>query len=76
MVIPLINSISHFWSVVHALPEEEKRKLLQFTTGTDRVPVGGLSKLKMIVARNGPDSDRWVYTHGSFMFVCCLVGNS
>ncbi|CAG5134325.1 unnamed protein product, partial [Candidula unifasciata] len=59
-------TIRNFWSVVHALPDEDKRKLLQFTTGTDRVPVGGLSKLKMIIARNGPDSDRLPTSHTCF----------
>lgn len=32
---------------------------LQFTTGTDRAPVGGLGKLKMIIAKNGSDTDRY-----------------
>jgi ubiquitin-protein ligase E3 A len=59
-------TISNFWTVVHALPEEDKKKLLQFTTGTDRVPIGGLSKLKMIIARNGPDSDRLPTSHTCF----------
>ena len=60
---------------------EDKRKLLQFTTGrsdlqprccfilpfflnlifSDRIPVGGLAKLKLIIAKNGPDSDRFVH---------------
>ncbi|KAG8269764.1 Ubiquitin-protein ligase E3A, partial [Homalodisca vitripennis] len=47
-----------FWQIVHSLSHEDQRKLLQFATGSDRVPVGGLSKLKLIIARNGPDSDR------------------
>lgn len=50
--------IRHFWSVVHAMTEEEQRKLLQFTTGTDRIPVGGMSRMKFVIARQGPDSDR------------------
>lgn len=50
--------IRHFWSEVHELPIESKRRLLQFATGSDRVPVGGMSKLKLIIARQGPDSDR------------------
>ena len=45
--------------MVHEFSEEQKRKLLQFTTGSDRVPVGGLSKLKLIIAKNGPDSNRF-----------------
>lgn len=44
---------------MHEFTEEQQRKLLQFTTGTDSVPIGGLSKVKLIIARNGPDSDRY-----------------
>ena len=47
-----------FWEAVHSMDLEDKRKLLQFTTGSDRIPVGGLAKLKLIIAKNGPDSDR------------------
>lgn len=47
-----------FWETVHSFGQEQKRLFLQFTTGTDRAPVGGLGKLKMIIAKNGPDSDR------------------
>uniref|UniRef100_A0A182PJE2 HECT domain-containing protein n=1 Tax=Anopheles epiroticus TaxID=199890 RepID=A0A182PJE2_9DIPT len=39
------QTIKDFWSIVHGLSMEVKRKLLQFTTGSDRVPVGGLSRL-------------------------------
>ena len=54
--------IRFFWQIVHHMPQESKRKLLQFATGSDRVPVGGFSKLKLIIARNGPDSDRCAIT--------------
>ncbi|XP_050416965.1 ubiquitin-protein ligase E3A [Patella vulgata] len=60
------TTIRNFWEIVHAFPETEKRKLLQFTTGTDRVPVGGLSKLKLTIAKNGPDSDRLPTSHTCF----------
>lgn len=49
-----------FWETLHSFGEEQKRLFLQFTTGTDRAPVGGLGKLKMIIAKNGPDTDRWM----------------
>ena len=39
---------------------EEQRLLVAFTTGSDRVPVGGLAKLRLIIAKNGPDSDRYI----------------
>ena len=52
-------TVRHFWRVVHdELSDDERRRLLEFTTGSDRVPVGGLRKLKLIIARNGPDTDR------------------
>lgn len=59
-------TIRNFWELVHDFSDEQKRKLLQFTTGSDRVPVGGLSKLKLIIARNGPDSDRLPTAHTCF----------
>lgn len=58
--------IKDFWSIVHALSLEDKRKLLQFATGSDRVPVGGLSRLKLVIARSGPDSDRLPTAHTCF----------
>uniref|UniRef100_A0AAZ3QPF1 Ubiquitin-protein ligase E3A n=1 Tax=Oncorhynchus tshawytscha TaxID=74940 RepID=A0AAZ3QPF1_ONCTS len=56
----------HFWETVHSFGEEDKRLFLQFTTGTDRAPVGGLGKLKMIIAKNGPDTDRLPTSHTCF----------
>ncbi|KAG0432736.1 hypothetical protein HPB47_020562, partial [Ixodes persulcatus] len=58
--------IRHFWELVHEFSQEQKRKLLQFATGSDRVPVGGLSKLKLVVARHGTDSDRLPTAHTCF----------
>ena len=48
-----------FWYIVHSFSLEQKKQLLMFTTGSDRIPVGGFSKLKLLIARNGPDSDRY-----------------
>ncbi|XP_035265268.1 ubiquitin-protein ligase E3A isoform X1 [Anguilla anguilla] len=58
--------IKDFWETVHSFAEEQKRLFLQFTTGTDRAPVGGLGKLKMIIAKNGPDTDRLPTSHTCF----------
>ncbi|KAJ8675961.1 hypothetical protein QAD02_011747 [Eretmocerus hayati] len=60
------DTIRSFWQVAHSLPIESQRRLLQFTTGSDRVPVGGLSRLKMVIARHGPDSDRLPIAHTCF----------
>ncbi|XP_037037747.1 ubiquitin-protein ligase E3A isoform X1 [Bradysia coprophila] len=58
--------IKQFWEITHALSMDLKKKLLEFTTGSDRVPVGGFSKLKLVIARNGPDSDRLPTSHTCF----------
>lgn len=39
----------------------EKKKTNKI--GSDRVPVGGLSRLKLVIARNGSDSDRLPTSH-------------
>ncbi|OZJ01590.1 hypothetical protein BZG36_05606, partial [Bifiguratus adelaidae] len=51
-------TIKAFWNVVHDLTPSQKRKLLNFVTASDRIPIGGLKELTFIVQRNGPDSDR------------------
>ncbi|XP_061833290.1 ubiquitin-protein ligase E3A-like isoform X1 [Nerophis lumbriciformis] len=58
--------IKEFWETLHSFSEEQKRLFLQFTTGTDRAPVGGLGKLKMIIAKNGPDTERLPTSHTCF----------
>ncbi|KAK3734289.1 hypothetical protein QZH41_015133 [Actinostola sp. cb2023] len=57
--------IKWFWEVVHNFTMEQKRQLLMFTTGSDRVPVGGLAKVKLIIAKNGSDSSRSVKKDGN-----------
>ncbi|KAL1459581.1 hypothetical protein WDU94_011550 [Cyamophila willieti] len=58
--------IRWFWEIVHEMSHDTQKKLLQFTTGSDRIPVGGFSKLKMFIARHGPDSDRLPTAHTCF----------
>ncbi|XP_014676570.1 PREDICTED: ubiquitin-protein ligase E3A-like [Priapulus caudatus] len=60
------STIRHFWEIVHEMAEEQKKSLLMFATGSDRVPAGGLAKLKMIIARHGPDTDRLPTAHTCF----------
>lgn len=54
--------------------DEEKKQLLAFVTGSDRVPVGGLSNLKLVIVKNGPDSDRYIYVlkhlHWEIEYTC------
>lgn len=48
-----------FWETIHSFGEDQKRLFLQFTTGTDRAPIGGLKQLNMMIIKNGSDSDRY-----------------
>ncbi|KAI8845168.1 hypothetical protein BJ741DRAFT_587163 [Chytriomyces cf. hyalinus JEL632] len=55
--------VNQFWEIVHAMDLEDQKKLLFFTTGSDRAPVGGLGNLSFVIARNGPDCDRLPTSH-------------
>lgn len=58
--------IKQFWNVFNEFTVDEKRLFLKFTTGTDRCPHGGLSELKLTIARNGPDTDKLPTAHTCF----------
>ena len=58
--------IKNFWEVFDEFSKEEKKQLLKFVIGSDRVPVGGLSKVNMNIVKNGPDSDRVPPAHTCF----------
>ncbi|KAF2092125.1 hypothetical protein K490DRAFT_70797 [Saccharata proteae CBS 121410] len=49
--------IKTFWKLVHSYSNEEKRRLLEFVTASDRVPVQGIEKVAFWVQRNGPDEE-------------------
>jgi ubiquitin-protein ligase E3 A len=44
----------------------EKKKLLQFVTGSDKIPVTGLKSLTFKIQKNGSDSDRLPTSHTCF----------
>jgi len=58
-------TIKFFWSVVHAFTSDEKKKLLSFSTGSDRAPIGGLGRLHFVITQS-PDSDRLPTAHTCF----------
>lgn len=47
------RAIKDFWAVVRRFGTEEKKRLLEFVTASDRVPVGGMRNLVFVVQRNG-----------------------
>lgn len=50
-------TIRDFWAVVKAYGQEERKKLLEFVTASDRVPVGGMTGITFVIQRNGQAED-------------------
>ena len=40
-----------FWQVVEEMPSDKQRRLLLFVTGSDRMPIGGLSEMTFKIAK-------------------------
>lgn len=56
---PSNRTVQHFWSIVKRYDFEMKKKLLEFVTASDRVPVGGMGNLNFVLQKNGAgDSKR------------------
>ena len=43
----------YFWEIVHDFEQKLQRKLLLFSTGSDRIPVGGFKEMKFKITRIG-----------------------
>lgn len=59
-------SIKQFWEILHTFTLEQKKSFLGFVTGCNRAPMGGLGKLKLMVQRDGPDSNKLPTSHTCF----------
>lgn len=59
-------TIRLFWKVAHSFTPEQQRQLLFFATGSDRVPIGGLSKMVFRIQRSGDDQSRLPAAHTCF----------
>ena len=46
-----------FEIIINDLTEEQQRKFLSFSTGSDRSPVGGLGRLPFYIERHGDDTE-------------------
>ncbi|KAH6887535.1 hypothetical protein B0T10DRAFT_489903 [Thelonectria olida] len=51
------HTVKDFWSIVKRFDDQMKRKLLEFVTSSDRVPVGGMKNLQFIIQRNGEEGE-------------------
>merc|ERR1712107_371903 len=46
-----VGNENYDWEVFHELSEENKRKFLLYLTGSDRIPIAGMSSVKIIIQR-------------------------
>lgn len=51
------RAVRDFWSIVKKYDDRMKRKLLEFVTASDRVPVGGMRNLQFVVQKNGEEEE-------------------
>jgi hypothetical protein len=56
---PLIKA---FWEIVEAYSMEDQRRLLEFVTASDRVPVNGIRSVAFHILRHGRDSEVRFYS--------------
>jgi alpha-tubulin suppressor-like RCC1 family protein len=61
--------VQWFWDVVSSFTEKEKRNLLFFVTGNDRVPLKGLSSLIFRVQRSGDNDNLLPAAHTCFNII-------
>ncbi|TBU06431.1 HECT domain-containing ubiquitin-transferase [Hamiltosporidium magnivora] len=52
------STLQNFWEIFTEFDSENRKKLLQFITGNDRIPVSGPESLKLVIMKNGCDTDR------------------
>lgn len=50
--------INWFWDLFFEMNLIKKKKLIQFITGNDRMPIGGSKTLNLIIMKNGCDTER------------------
>ena len=60
--------IRNLWTVLHELSVEDKKRFLFFATGTDRAPIGGLSRIGLVISKHG-EEDRIPTSHTCFAVV-------
>ena len=58
-------TIKDFWAVVREYDQAQRKKLLEFVTASDRVPVGGMSGITFVIQRNGEAEEGVAWGHRS-----------
>ena len=60
------TTVTRFWEIISEMNLEQKKKLLKFSTGSNRAPIGGLKNVNFKVQRAGPDSNQLPTSHTCF----------
>ena len=63
----------NFWELVAHMSRDLQKRLLLFTTGSDRIPIGGMSEMQFKITRVD-NTDMWVMFKGSCMWLSALCG--
>lgn len=58
--------IRNFWRFVSSASTDDQLRLLKFTTGSTKAPIGGLGKMNFKIQKAGPDSDHLPSAHTCF----------
>lgn len=66
---PSHRVVRDFWHIVKRFPHEKKRRLLEFVTASDRVPVNGIASMMFVIQRNGVGDA--VSLHVPFGYTLC-----
>ncbi|KAM4807528.1 putative E3 ubiquitin-protein ligase HERC3 [Rhinophrynus dorsalis] len=56
-------TVSMFWEIFHEFPLEKKKKFLLFLTGSDRIPIYGMSSLHIIIQPISTGEDHLPVAH-------------
>ncbi|KAI0887914.1 uncharacterized protein GGS22DRAFT_154564 [Annulohypoxylon maeteangense] len=51
------RTVRDFWSIVKRYDDRMRRKLLEFVTASDRVPVGGMANIQFVIQKNGEEGE-------------------
>ncbi|KAF1997373.1 hypothetical protein P154DRAFT_622510 [Amniculicola lignicola CBS 123094] len=52
------KTIKEFWSIVETYDAEQRKKLLEFVTASERVPVTGFESMNFVIMRHGGDTEK------------------
>ena len=51
--VTVVFTSRNFWDVVMGLNKNMQKRLLRFTTGSDRIPIGGMKEMQFKITRVG-----------------------